>query len=71
MAQALAVRLAKDVDGLETLCEGLRHKMQQSPLTDATGFTRQLEAAYRRMWKKWCEKSVTSDEYRGNNAELP
>ena len=66
----LAVTLAKNLDRLETLREGLRHKMHHSPLTDATGFTRQLEAAYRRMWKKWCEKSVTSDEYRENDAEL-
>jgi len=60
----LAVRLAKDLDRLETLREGLRHKMQQSPLTDATGFTRSLESVYRMIWKKWCktQQQVTSSK---------
>ncbi len=53
----LAVELAHDLDQLETLRQGLRDRMHHSPLTDAGGFTRQLEAAYRGMWKKYCESS--------------
>ncbi len=54
----------KDLDRLETLREGLRHKMQQSPLTHATRFTRSLESVYRMIWKKWCktQQQVTSSK---------
>jgi hypothetical protein len=29
--------------------------MAASTLIDAAEFTRQLEAAYRRVWRKWCK----------------
>jgi hypothetical protein len=29
--------------------------MSASPLTDVVGFTRGIEAAYRAMWRRWCE----------------
>jgi predicted O-linked N-acetylglucosamine transferase (SPINDLY family) len=32
---------------------GLRERMNRSPLMDAATFARDLEAIYRRMWKKW------------------
>jgi predicted O-linked N-acetylglucosamine transferase (SPINDLY family) len=59
-----AVSLARDLDRLETLRRSLRRKMEQAPLTDATGFTRQLETAYREMWKRWCrdQLQVTSSK---------
>ena len=30
-------------------------RMLASPLMDANGFARDVEAAYRLMWGKWCE----------------
>jgi len=33
---------------------GLRQQLAASPLLDAVGFTRDLEAAYRAMWGAWC-----------------
>jgi predicted O-linked N-acetylglucosamine transferase (SPINDLY family) len=29
--------------------------MLQSPLMDAPGFASNIEAAYRQMWRSWCQ----------------
>jgi predicted O-linked N-acetylglucosamine transferase (SPINDLY family) len=53
----LAVGLANDLPRLTHLRETLRARMEQSPLTDASRFARDIEAAYRDMWRQWCAKS--------------
>lgn len=50
----LTVALAEDPARLKGLRQGLRERMRGSSLCDAKGFTRQLEAAYRGMWRGWC-----------------
>jgi predicted O-linked N-acetylglucosamine transferase (SPINDLY family) len=52
----IAVDLAKDVRALGHLRADLRQRMQASPLLDGRGFARQVESAYRDMWKRWCGK---------------
>jgi predicted O-linked N-acetylglucosamine transferase (SPINDLY family) len=52
---AKAVALAGDLDSLARIRAGLRERMKVSPLYDARRFAREMEAAYRRMWQKWCE----------------
>jgi predicted O-linked N-acetylglucosamine transferase (SPINDLY family) len=54
----LAVRLAQDRPRLIDLSGSLRTKIAASPLCDAPGFARKMEAAYRSMWRRWCEKST-------------
>jgi len=49
-----AVQLAGDLERLQALRANLRSMMASSPLMDAQGFTRSLEAAYRQMWHRWC-----------------
>jgi protein O-GlcNAc transferase len=51
---AAAVRAATDLDRLAALRQGLRERMRDSPLCNRVTFTRQLEDAYRRMWRRWC-----------------
>jgi predicted O-linked N-acetylglucosamine transferase (SPINDLY family) len=50
----IAADLAGDVDRLKRLRAGLRDRMRNSPLMDAVQFTRDIESAYRRMWRTWC-----------------
>jgi predicted O-linked N-acetylglucosamine transferase (SPINDLY family) len=50
---ASARTLAGNPAHLAAIRAGLRPRMQASPLTDATGYTRDLESAYRRLWHDW------------------
>jgi len=52
---AIASRLASDLPPLAALRAGLRPRMRQSPLRKPVEFTRALEAAYRSMWRRFCE----------------
>lgn len=52
---ALAARKAADPAALAALRPKLRALMQASPLMDEPRFTRNLEAAYRRFWRDWCD----------------
>jgi protein O-GlcNAc transferase len=56
----LAVTLANDRDRLNTMRRTLRSRMQASPLMDAPRFARNIEAAYRQMWRNWCEQAANS-----------
>lgn len=50
----IAVDLAGDLSRLKELRSTLRRRMEQSCLMDADRFTRNIEAAYRQMWRSWC-----------------
>jgi predicted O-linked N-acetylglucosamine transferase (SPINDLY family) len=58
---AIAVRLAGDCSRLAQLRATLRPRLELSILMDEKRFTRNIEAAYRAMWRQWCgEKSGAS-----------
>jgi predicted O-linked N-acetylglucosamine transferase (SPINDLY family) len=49
-----AAELAADLQRLGQLRSTLRERMKASPLMDGPRFARNMEAAYRQMWRRWC-----------------
>jgi len=57
----IAADLAQDLNKLQSLRASLRQRMEQSPLMDAPKFARNIEAAYREMWRRYCSAADASD----------
>ncbi len=62
-----AVALAHDVPRLKSLRQGLRQRMQRSPLMNSAGFTQGVEQAYRHMWRNWCGEGRVAGAGRAKN----
>src|SRR5688572_10470993 len=52
---ALAARLAGDLERLTRERATLRERLLASPIGDTRAYTRAAEAAYRDLWRAWCE----------------
>ena len=50
----LAIDLSRNRSRLSELSAGLRERLTRSPLMDAPRFSRNLESAYRFIWRKYC-----------------
>jgi predicted O-linked N-acetylglucosamine transferase (SPINDLY family) len=50
----IAVTFANDLPRLGAIRAGMRDRLLASPLLDAKKYTRNLEAAYRQVWRHWC-----------------
>lgn len=50
----IATRAAGDFSALARLRRELRRKVRESRLRDETGVTRDIEQAYRSIWRQWC-----------------
>lgn len=55
---ALAVRDAGDLPALAELRATMRPRVQASPLMDAVAFARDVESAYREMWRQYCAQGA-------------
>ncbi|MBI4204996.1 MAG: tetratricopeptide repeat protein [Betaproteobacteria bacterium] len=54
----LAIGFARDGALLTKLRETLRQRMRTSPIMDEVRFARDIEEAYRRMWRTWCSGAM-------------
>jgi predicted O-linked N-acetylglucosamine transferase (SPINDLY family) len=52
----IAVNLATDLPRLAELRRTLRSRMEKSVLMNGPHFARQIEAAYRAIWRDWCAR---------------
>ncbi|HEY7673265.1 MAG TPA: tetratricopeptide repeat protein [Gammaproteobacteria bacterium] len=50
----LAAGLIRDASGLAALRRELRARIESSPVMDAKQFARDVEAAFRSVWRAWC-----------------
>jgi predicted O-linked N-acetylglucosamine transferase (SPINDLY family) len=53
----VAVALSEDLARLADLRANLRPRLESSLLMNAPHFTRQIESAYRAMWRQWCAEN--------------
>lgn len=52
----IAATLASDLPRLTSLRASMRSRMGNSPLMDAVAFARDIELAFRQMWRAWCSR---------------
>ncbi|MGA2585389.1 MAG: tetratricopeptide repeat protein [Tepidisphaeraceae bacterium] len=52
----IATELARDGKARAQLRHGLREKVRSTPLMNAPQFARDMESAYRQVWRTWCTK---------------
>jgi predicted O-linked N-acetylglucosamine transferase (SPINDLY family) len=58
----IAISLAAELSRLQSLRSTMRQRMQSSPLMKAHQFARDVESAFRRMWRTWCERMESSSQ---------
>lgn len=54
--EELALKLANDQDRLVHYRSQIRERLRSSPIMDAPGLARDIEAAYRQVWHTWCNR---------------
>jgi predicted O-linked N-acetylglucosamine transferase (SPINDLY family) len=57
---SIVADLATNMPRIAQLRSTLRDRMRRSPLMDGPQFTRDVEAAFRTMWRAWCAAATTA-----------
>lgn len=60
-----ALSLAHDLPRLNAIRQSLRARIARQPASDAQTYTREVEAAYRKMWETWCANGNDAGKERG------
>ena len=58
----IAAALAQDLPRLRQLRDGLRQRLQESPLMDGEKFVYQMQQAFRAMWQGWCDGAARKEQ---------
>src|SRR5262249_50534851 len=58
----IAADLATDAAALAAMRESMRSRLRASPLMDGPRFARDVESAYRAMWRSWCARRSEASE---------
>jgi predicted O-linked N-acetylglucosamine transferase (SPINDLY family) len=53
------VVLASNLETLARLRSSLRERLKNSSLTDGARLAAEIEAAYREIWRLWCESGAS------------
>jgi protein O-GlcNAc transferase len=56
----LAIAKARDLPALAELRKTLRDRIAATDFGDPTKYARAVEAQYRKMWQRWCERTTAS-----------
>jgi predicted O-linked N-acetylglucosamine transferase (SPINDLY family)/predicted SAM-dependent methyltransferase len=67
----IAAGLAADGERVAEYRRALRSRMAASPLCDGAGFAQSLEAAYRTMWRNWCDSARICSSQSHKEARVP
>jgi predicted O-linked N-acetylglucosamine transferase (SPINDLY family) len=54
----IAAELAEDWPRLALMRQALRARLKASPIMDPTRFARDIETAFREMWRIWCQNTL-------------
>ena len=57
----VALRWGRDLAGLAQVRRSLRGRVQAAPFSNPKACTREVEAAYRQMWRTWCATRQSGD----------
>src|SRR5436190_202221 len=58
----IASVLARDLCALAEIRATLRQRVEAAPFSDAAACTREVEAAYRMMWRHWCARACLESD---------
>lgn len=61
----IASDLANDPERLTSLRRTLRDTIRSSHILDARGHAAEVEAAYRKIWRQWCERKIEKTQKHG------